>query len=464
MNSRSDLAFELLNELNQLHSLKQQPSTSALFNRQAMENLLPLDQDLFEHFSQGPIIEPHFVHIHQAFEHQALTNPDSIAACHNDESITYAELNAQAEALAELLMHYGVSQEDNLGLFTPPSIASLVGMLAILKSGATYVPQDIDQTSIAALKHITESTSIKIILTLSHCTEKMPKTHEHMRIYIDHFIQQNKKSHHKLSTINKKRATKNHSPYSTILFEPGTASEINGTQITHKNLCQTFLTYPGHLNISRGNKVSQMHSISNSLSLWEIWSCLSHGGTLIINDQQPFDTLIQCHTIIVTTDILELLNPDQCSNLKVIAVIGNQCSKALVDKWVDQCTFYCYWGVLESTIIATAKRYHSDNDQVTLGSPVPNHTTYILDTNLLPCPIGEIGEVWAGGSCISKDYLSIDSERKKRFYPDPFLGDNHKMFPTQLMARWTKNGELEPMSTEESLLEDYNSPPENAAD
>jgi acyl-CoA synthetase (AMP-forming)/AMP-acid ligase II len=80
---------------------------------------------------------------------------------------------------------------------------------------------------------------------------------------------------------------------------------------------------------------------------------------------------------------------------------------------------------------------------LTIGKPTPNNTVYVLDEERNPCPIGEVGEMWAGGACVSAGYINNPSLNEERYAPDPFLGNGHRMFRTRDLGRWTPDGELE---------------------
>jgi acyl-coenzyme A synthetase/AMP-(fatty) acid ligase len=80
---------------------------------------------------------------------------------------------------------------------------------------------------------------------------------------------------------------------------------------------------------------------------------------------------------------------------------------------------------------------------LTIGKPTPNNTVYILDEERKPCPLGEVGEMWAGGACVSAGYINNPSLNEERYAPDPFLGNGYRMFRTRDLGRWTPNGELE---------------------
>lgn len=89
------------------------------------------------------------------------------------------------------------------------------------------------------------------------------------------------------------------------------------------------------------------------------------------------------------------------------------------------------------------RRYTRWSKQLTIGAPTPNNTVYVLDEDLRPLPIGETGEMWAGGDCVSLGYLGNDLLNAERYKPDPFLGCGRMMFRTRDLGRWTPEGELE---------------------
>lgn len=89
------------------------------------------------------------------------------------------------------------------------------------------------------------------------------------------------------------------------------------------------------------------------------------------------------------------------------------------------------------------RRHEVSARTLTIGRPTPNNTVYVLDPDLRPLPIGEVGEMWAGGACVSAGYLDNDRLNAERYAPDPFLGAGHRMFRTRDLGRWTPDGELE---------------------
>ena len=135
--------------------------------------------------------------------------------------------------------------------------------------------------------------------------------------------------------------------------------------------------------------------------------------------------------------------PTSAHNVKAVAVAGEPCPRPLADKWGAFCTFYNSCGPTEVTIVNTAEQHMPWKEGLTIGKPTPNNTVYILDEKLRPLPIGEVGEMWAGGDCVSKGYIGNEELTNERYKPDPFLVGDRMMFRTRDLGRWTANGELE---------------------
>ncbi|MEZ4664802.1 MAG: AMP-binding protein [Caldilineaceae bacterium] len=215
------------------------------FSRHATQNLSFMDQLLFEHFGQGPIATVPYSNIHHPFEVQAAAHPHAIAAQHQGESITYGELERQANRLAALLADHGVTNGDNVALFLQRSIPMLVGILASLKVGAAYVPQDARVAPPAQMAHIIDTTSAQVILTLSSLQHLVPVPDGCVVIAIDELLQQpfTHDDDYRTPFTPARPIAPNDRCF--ILFTSGTTGNPNGVQVTHGNVCNILLTEPG---------------------------------------------------------------------------------------------------------------------------------------------------------------------------------------------------------------------------
>jgi amino acid adenylation domain-containing protein len=414
-----------------------------VFDKTTLSNLSLLDQVLFDRFGQGLLMPVPYATMHQAFEHFASIQPDAIAVQHLGQTITYGELDRQANRLATILAQHGVKTGDHVALFLQRSIPMIVGILATLKAGAAYVPQHVGVAPPAHLNYVLEVANIAVILTLSYLQDAVPMPDGRILLNIDDLMQEPFADETEfVETFVPETAV---SPQNScfIIFTSGTTGQPNGVQVTHGNVGNILLTAPGNLGIQPGMKVAQILSIAFDMAAWEIWGCLGNGGTLLIRGKDFMEVLRQVDVVISTPSILATFEADQCHNVKAVAVAGEPCPRPLADKWGAFCAFYNSCGPTEVTIVNTAEQHFPWKEELTIGKPTPNNTVYILDENLRPLPIGEVGEMWAGGDCVSKGYIGNEELTSERYRPDPFLGGGRMMFRTRDLGKWTLQGELE---------------------
>lgn len=408
------------------------------FDRSTLGGLSPHDQLLFELFGRGPAVAPAYELVHRAIEDQAAQNPHAIAVTHGDEAITYQELDRKANALAAQLIRRGVAPGDRVALFVQRSIPMVIGIVATLKAGAAYVPQHVGVAPEPQLRHVLATARARVILTLSSLRHLVPVPAGHSCIEIDSFVRD-----HAVIAAFAPRVPSRPDDGCFVLFTSGTTGTPNGVEVTHRNVCNIVLTPPGDLGIRPGMRVSQILSIAFDMAAWEILGCLTHGGTLVIRGDSIEDAVRQVDVVIATPSILGQVSVEHCRNVRVVAVAGEPCPRPLADAWGAFATFYNGCGPTEVTIVNTLQCYSPRSKQLTIGAPTPNNTVYVLDDQLRPLPIGEVGEMWAGGLCVSKGYLDNAELNADRYRPDPFLGGGRKMFRTRDLGRWTPDGELE---------------------
>ncbi|TDC41563.1 amino acid adenylation domain-containing protein [Micromonospora sp. KC213] len=406
-----------------------------------LDHLGDRDRHLFQRYGQGPVVALPETHIHHAVERHAAALPDTVAAEHLGTRITYGELDRQANRLAAHLADLGVRPGDNVAVFVRRGIPMLVGILAALKAGAAYVPQDVGLAPPTHLRHVIHAAATRVILTVSAAADRIPVPDGHHLVAVDSVMAQ------PLGRC-PERFVPTEQPGSTgencyVLFTSGTTGRPNGVVVTHRNVCNILLTAPGNLGIRPGWRVGQLLNVAFDMAAWEILGCLSHGATLVIRGRDIAATAERVDALIATPTILSGLDPDRCEQVKVVAVAGEPCPRSLADRWARRRAFYNACGPTETTIVNTMHRHDVHAARLTIGRPTPNNTVYVLDPAGRPCAIGDVGEMWAGGDCVSAGYLDNPQLNAERYAPDPFLGGGRLMFRTRDLGRWTPDGQLE---------------------
>ncbi len=395
--------------------------------------LPPAERQLLRLFGQGPRQRVRHHAVHHAIEEMAARYPDAVAVTHHDTQLTYRELNGRANRLAAVLAAHGVAPGDHVGVFLRRSIPMVVGILATLKAGAAYVPQDVVVAPPAQLRHVLDTARPKVVLTVSELANRVPPGRP--VIAVDTLP----------AGPAEFRPARPARPGDGcyVLFTSGTTGKPNGVTVTHGNVTNLLLTEPGDLGIRPGRRVGQLLNIAFDMAAWEILGCLAHGGTLVIRGDDIAETVRRVHVVIATPTILSRVDPADCPDVRVVAVAGEPCPRALADRWARRATFYNGCGPTEVTIVNTMRRHDPAAALLTIGRPTPNNTVYVLDEHLRLCGNGETGEMWAGGDCVSAGYLANPRLTAERYRPDPFLGGGRLMFRTRDLGRWTPDGELE---------------------
>lgn len=337
------------NEVSRLRLSDQ--SGASKFSLYPIRHLSPQDQILFEKYGAGPRKLPSYSMIHQAFEAQVLRQPNAIAVQFQNETITYKNLDLQANRLAEWLREQGVQAGDHVGLFTERGIEMPVSIMGILKLGAAYVPQDARIAKREQLNHVIQVAQIKIVLTLSKLRTSIP---EGVKILaVDEFMLEESELNLIHLHAAKPQVIANSQSTCFVLFTSGTTGAPNGVQVTHANLCNILLTAPGNLGMGPGLCVSQILNIAFDMAAWEILGSLANGSTLLIRGSDIAETVQKAHIVIATPSVLGKVDVSLCHNLKTVAVAGEPCPRPLADKWSQVCDFYNSCGPTEVTIVNT---------------------------------------------------------------------------------------------------------------
>ncbi|RBW55371.1 amino acid adenylation domain-containing protein [Ruegeria sp. A3M17] len=413
----------------------------------ALDALSPEDQELFISFGWGPQVPPRHATIADALRQSLRDQPGATAVECADHNLSYRALDEASNRLANVMRVHGVKRGDAVCLFLHRSVEMVVGIVAAIKLGAAYIPQHVGVAPTETLRHVANVTGAKIILGLREMADQIPVGLDQTLITIDTTMFDPMLD----APAPGPAYQANPDDLAMILFTSGTTGVPNGVQVSHRNLANILLTAPGDLGMRPGLRVGQILSISFDMAAWEILGALSNGATLVIRGKSIQETAEKVDVLIATPSILNALDQTRCTQVKAVAVAGEPCPRPLADRWSTFCTFYNSCGPTETTIINTAEPHHPDKPFLSIGCPTPNNTVYVLDENLRPLPIGEKGEMWAGGDCVTAGYLANPKLTAERYRPDPFR-PGHMMFRTRDLGRWTKTGELEHFGRVDDLV------------
>ncbi|THH01899.1 hypothetical protein EW026_g863 [Hermanssonia centrifuga] len=390
----------------------------------ALQDLSSHDASLFFRFGFGRRESPPFQCVHHAFEYHASQTPLAIAVEHLADTISYAELDRKANALAVQLRAMGVRPGSRVCLLVQRSIPMVIGIMAVLKAGAAYVPLDGGIVTQSTLDFVIKNSRSVIVLSLS---EYVNRVNIVPVVDLEALIDSCNGHHEKLQDL----SSPDDSAY--IIYTSGTTGTPKGVET------QVVCLEPGNVEMKPGRRVSQLLNIAFDMAAWETLGSLANGCTLCIRGKTSKEWRLVLQTVdivIATPSIIASHDPSDYPNIKVLA------TAALADRWATTGHYYNSCGPTEITIVNTVQR-HVAGQPLSIGTPTPNNNVYILDEEMRPVPIGQPGVMWAGGAGISKGYVDLPDKTAERYKPDPFTRDGSYMFNTGDLGKWRSDGTLE---------------------
>ncbi len=389
--------------------------------------------------------------IPQLFEEQVQKHPNKIAVCFENQSLTYRELNQQANQLAHYLSQQGVVAETLVAICMERSIEMIIGILGILKAGGVYVPIDPEYPR-ARIKFIFEDCRALFVLTQSRLAKKIHTITDGAIITVD-----------KIKNIkirNKEFISLNFdsSQLAYVIYTSGTTGKPKGVLIKHQAVVNTVLAKLRKFAINHSDRILNFSTLSFDASVWEIFPCLFAGATLYLARKEnllPGSKLthfLEKNKITITTlvpSILAITPPPSTSHLRIIISAGESCSRAIVKQWVNVPLFVNAYGPTEITICATMATLGASISKITIGKPIANTKIFILDDNMQPLPMGITGELYVTGHGLAKGYLNRDALTNSKFIPWSLEHGTKEVsqivYKTGDLARWLPDGNLEYM-------------------
>jgi amino acid adenylation domain-containing protein len=400
-------------------------------------------------FSFGPRQASPFPTVTSAFFTRAQLRPNDIAARDLSRAIprtiTYGQLARRSRRLALHLRSLGVQPGDQVPLVVKRSIEMLVGIFAILSCGAQYVPLDGGVVPDSTLRIVLRQSRSRLALCVASTEYRVSSLDDEACKTVvigtdDAVVPGAGNSSYPFEDSFVDLAREDLGCY--VIYTSGTTGAPKGVDTTHANVTNLLCLPNGNLGIKPGMRVGSVLNISFDMAAWEVLGCLVNGGTLVMRSSNWDDALRQIDVLICTPSILAKYSPSTYPSIKFVATAGEPSGQNLADVWATHGTYYNCCGPTETTIVNTMHK-HIPGGPLTIGTPTPNNTVYVLDEDLQPVPVGEPGVMWAGGRGISRGYIGLPEVTAAKYKLDPFAGDGSMMYNTGDLGKWREDGLLD---------------------
>ena len=389
--------------------------------------------------------------LHQLFAEQAARTPDAVAVRCEDQQLTYAELDRKAAGLAHHLHQLGVGPETIVGLCLDRSLDLVVGVLAILKAGAAYLPIDLSYPP-ERLAFMLEDAQAPVVLTHTSLSARLPE-HGAKVVTIDTFTPEGE--------YHDSAASADALAY--VIFTSGSTGKPKGCCITHRNVVRLMAATHPWFGFDAKDTWTLFHSIAFDFSVWELWGPLLYGGRLVVvphavsRSPEAFHELLAREKVTVLNQtpsaFRQLIAADasqpKLEKLRLVIFGGEALEMQSLRPWFDrygdaQPQLVNMYGITETTVHVTYRPLKLSDVQggSVIGEAIPDLEVFVLDQALKPVPIGVPGEMFVGGAGLARGYLRRPELTAQRFIEHPWRS-GERLYRTGDLARFLPDRDIE---------------------
>ena len=367
--------------------------------------------------------------------------PDKLAVEYYGRTLTYKELHEMSDALAYDLSEKGVKPGDNVAIDVERHIETIVGVLAIIKCGAAYVPINKKYPK-NIIEHMLQDCEVKYLLT-ENADRKV--------LDIESVDLKAKYEKHDFQCV---RGSE-HNAY--VIYTSGSTGIPKGVIVNHKNILR-LVKNASWIELEENDVILQTGALSFDASTFEIWGALLNGLKLVIVDDDCILDTEKLKEKIVENKVTimwvsaplfnQLVESDSnvFTGCKTLLVGGDVLSVKHVNIVLQSCpeiTILNGYGPTENTTFSTIFKIDKEyQDNIPIGKPISNSSVYVVNKNMKLQPIGVVGELLVGGDGVAEGYLHNEELTKSRFIDNPFESDK-KAYRTGDYVRMLKDGNIQ---------------------
>ncbi|MGB6176127.1 MAG: Pls/PosA family non-ribosomal peptide synthetase [Methylocella sp.] len=363
----------------------------------------------------------------EIFAGTAASHPSAIAMITVDGNLTYAEVDAKAEALARGLLQKGVRPGRTVGLWMPRGHEVLIAQIAIAKTGAAWLPFDADAPPERVAVCLSDAEA-RGLLTSATFAAKLSTS---CPAWTFAALLADSPEAPDIAKVDARALGARPEDPAYLIYTSGSTGTPKGIVISGRNICHYLRAANEVYGVEASDVVFQGASVAFDLSMEEIWLPYLAGASLFVataemmGEADRLPGLLEANRVTVLDSVPTLLAllPRDVATLRLIILGGEACPPSIADRWcVPGRKIFNSYGPTETTVVATVAEVRP-GVQVTIGRPIANYTCYVAGERLDLLPPGVEGELLIGGPGVAKGYLRRDRLTREKFIANPFLDD-----------------------------------------
>ena len=373
------------------------------------------------------------------FAEQVGRATEAVAVTFEGHSMTYRELDEAANRLAHLLAAHGVGPGQCVALLLERSAEAIVAIVAVLKTGAAYLPID-PVVPTARMQFIVEDAAPVAVITTAGLRPRLDGF-DVVVIDVDD------------PAVDGQPSTALSGPgpdeIAYLIYTSGTTGVPKGVAVTHHNVTQLLGSLDAGL--PAAGVWTHSHSLAFDVSVWEIFGALLRGGRLVVVPDSVAGSPDDFHDVLVSESVSVFTQtPSAVSMLTqeglestALAVVGEACPGEVVDRWAPGRVMVNAYGPTETTMcVAISAPLTAGSGVPPIGAPVSGAALFVLDGWLRPVPAGVVGELYVAGAGVGVGYIGRAGLTGSRFVACPFGGPGARMYRTGDLVCWGADGQL----------------------
>ncbi len=385
--------------------------------------------------------------VHELVAEQAARTPDAAALTSGGTTLTYAALDAAANRLAHHLAAHGAGPETLVGVVAERAPETVVAILAVLKSGAAYVPLDPAYPA-DRLRYMLADSGAPLVVGYAPLPAGVAD--DDGARFVDARAEADAVA---ARPADAPRVAMDAENLAYVVYTSGSTGRPKGVAVTHRGIGNLVGWKTSRLGQRGDDRALQFASLSFDAAVEEVFGALLTGGTLVMADRdalmpgEPLRETLRRERVSFATlppAALAVMEPGDLPDLRVVVSAGEALPAAVAARWAGAVELHNAYGPTEATVSSASGRVTADGRPPAIGHPLPNVRAYVLDSVGRPVPPGLPGELHVGGVQVARGYLGRAGLTAERFVPDPFATrPGARLYATGDRARWRTDGTLE---------------------